>query len=386
MTTRRNFLQLAGTVAAGGVVQQYSTDIAAALKRATEGPKEVVWLQGQSCSGDSMSLLQGDYPSLSEVISDFRLDVTFHPTLMAQSGEGAIEAMSKEPDVLVVEGSIPTDMPSAATLGRKPNGEPKPLLEWVEELAPKAGYVIAAGNCASFGGLPAAENKKRLYDLGPNVTGAKGLQFEGREKGGVLGAEFTSQADLPVVNLAGCPTHPDYIILTLATVLNGHEPEVDRFQRPLPFFEDNVHDTCALRGYFDRGEFADKPGDEGCLYSVGCAGPYTYCDDSERLWNDGTSVCRNVGAPCIGCMEPRFWDRFSPFYEPVEKQNVAGVDVETAGAVAVGGAAVGIGAHAGRKAMGYGDTEDEEAPEANDEPSEDEEAAVASQGPDTQED
>jgi hydrogenase small subunit len=267
--------------------------------------------------------------------------------------------MSTEPDILVVEGSIPTDIPSAATLGLTPDGEKKPLLDWVAELAPRSGYVVAAGNCAAFGGLPAAENKKRLYDLGPNVTGAKGLQYEGREKGGVLGADFTSRGGLPVVNLAGCPTHPDYILLTLATVLNGHAPELDRYGRPLPFFEDNIHDTCALRGYFDRGEMAEKPGDDGCLYEVGCAGPYTYCDDSERLWNDGTSVCRNVGAPCIGCMEPEFWDRFSPFYEPVEEQNELGVDVETAGAVAVAGTAAGIGAHAARKATGYGDTEDE---------------------------
>ncbi|MGM0399649.1 MAG: twin-arginine translocation signal domain-containing protein, partial [Halobacteriota archaeon] len=255
MTTRRNFLRLAGTMAAGGVITQYSTDIASALEQATEGSAEVVWLQGQSCSGDSVSLLQGDYPSLSEVISDFRLEVTFHPTLMAESGEAAMDAMSTDPDVLVVEGSIPTDIPSAATLGYDENGEKKPLADWVEELAPKSDYVVATGNCSAYGGLPAAENKKRLYDLGPNVTGARGLQFDGREEGGVLGADFTSAAGLPVVNLAGCPTHPDYILLTLATVLNGHAPELDQYNRPLAFFEDNIHDTCALRGYFDRGEF-----------------------------------------------------------------------------------------------------------------------------------
>jgi len=362
MTTRRNFLRLASAMAAGGVIERHSADIASALEQATDGAKEVVWLQGQSCSGDSMSLLQGDYPSLSEVISDFRLNVTFHPTLMPSAGDDAIEAMSKQPDVLIVEGSIPTDLPTAATLGRRENGDPIPVQDWVEELAPKSRYVLTAGNCAAFGGLPAAKNRRQPNGMGENITGAKGLQFEGREKGGVLGEDFTSKAGLPVVNLAGCPTHPDYILLTLATVLNGHKPDLDRYNRPKPFFEDNIHDTCALRGYFDRGEFADKPGEEGCLLKVGCAGPWTYCDDSERLWNDGTSVCRNVGAPCIGCMEPEFWDRFSPFYEPVEQQNEVGVDVETAGAVAVGASVAGIGAHAGRKAMGYGDTEGEAPP------------------------
>ncbi len=360
MATRRNFLKLVGSTAAGGVITQYSSDIASALEQATEGSKDVVWLQGQGCSGDTVSLLQGDYPSLSEVISDFRLNVTFHPTVMPASGDAALDAMSRDPDVLIVEGSLPTEMPKAATLGRTADGEPIPVQDWVEELAPKADYVLTAGNCSAFGGLQAAENKTNLHDLGKNQTGAQGLQFEGREKGGVLGADFTSQAGLPVVNLAGCPTHPDYILLTLATVLNGYTPELDQYNRPSAFFEDNLHDTCMLRGEFDRGEFAENPGDDGCLYKVGCAGPYTHCDDSERLWNDGTSVCRNVGAPCIGCMEPEFWDRFSPFYDPVESQNRFGVDAQTAGAVALGGTAVGIGAHLGRKAMGYGDSEDEE--------------------------
>ncbi|MEF8774190.1 MAG: hypothetical protein V5A23_07065 [Halobacteriales archaeon] len=259
MTTRRNFLRLAGAMAAGGVIEQYGDDIGSALAQATDGPKEVVWLQGQSCSGDSMSLLQGDYPALSEVISDFRLEVTFHPTLMAASGDDALDAISREPDVLVVEGSIPTEMPKAATLGRKDNGDPIPVQDWVEDLAPKSHYVITAGNCAAFGGLPAAKNQRQPNGMDENITGAQGLQFERREEGGVLGNDFTSKAGLPVVNLAGCPTHPDYILLTLATVLNGHAPELDQYNRPLPFFEDNVHDTCALRGNFGRASSPRSP-------------------------------------------------------------------------------------------------------------------------------
>lgn len=358
-TSRRNFLELAGAMATGTVVSRYASDIASALEQATDGTKEVVWLQGQSCTGCTISLLQGEYPSLESVLSEFKLEVTFHPTIMAPSGETAIESMSDDPDVLVLEGAIPTEIPQAATLGRDDQGNRKPLYDWVQELAPKADVVVAVGNCASFGGWPAAENRKRLYDLGENVTGARGLQFEGERKRGVLGPDFESGAGLPVVNIGGCPAHPDYVLLTLATVLNGHTPELDEYNRPMPFYEPNVHDQCSLRGQFDRGEFAEHPGDDGCLYHVGCAGPYTWCDDSKRLWNGGTSVCRDVGAPCIGCMEPGFWDRFSPFYEPVEQQNLFGVDAETAGLAAVGATAVGIGAHAVRKATGYGRTEEE---------------------------
>lgn len=346
-------------MAAGAVVSQHTTELAAALEQATEGEKEVVWLQGQCCSGCTISLLQGEYPSLEDTLSEFRLEVSFHPTVMAESGEDAIESMSSDPDVFVLEGSIPVDIPEAATVGFDEQGNKKPIVDWVKELAPKADVVMGVGNCAAFGGWPAAENKKRLYDLGENVTGARGLQFEGHGRTGVFGPDFTSEAGLPVINIGGCPPQPDYILLTLASILNGHTPELDEYNRPYPFYKPLVHDQCSLRGAFDRGEFAEYPGDDGCLYAVGCAGPYTYCDDSKRLWNGGTSVCRDVGAPCIGCMEPNFWDRFSPFYKPVEEQNVLGVDADTAGKVAVGGATAGIGAHVGRKAMGYGDSDED---------------------------
>ena len=365
MTTRRNFLQLVGATAAGGVISQYGSEIASAFEQVADGSTEVVWFQGQSCTGCTISTLQAQYPTLETALNEFRLAVTFHPTIMPEAGEGALESMSTDPDVLIVEGSIPTDIPEAAMVGGRP------AREWVTDLAPKADVVVSVGNCAAFGGWPAAENKKRVYDLGENVTGARGLQFEQREQGGVLGADFTSGAGLPVVNLGGCPPNPDYVLLTLATVLNGHVPELDEYQRPLPFYEPLVHDNCMHRGYFDRGEFADRPGEEGCLLKQGCKGPYTHCDDQTRLWNDGTSVCLNVSAPCIGCMEPGFWDRFSPFQQELEGMGVlGGVSATQAGAVAVGSAAVGIGAHYARRAMGYGKFETAERTETPDEETE----------------
>ena len=52
-----------------------------------------------------------------------------------------------------------------------------------------------------------------------------------------------------------------------------------------------------------------------CLYKVGCRGPETYNNCPIAKFNDGTSWPVEAGAPCIGCSEPAFWDKFTPFYE-----------------------------------------------------------------------
>ena len=76
------------------------------------------------------------------------------------------------------------------------------------------------------------------------------------------------------------------------------------------------------RWLFDTGRFAKKPGDEGCLYLLGCKGPMTYADCPDRLWNAGTNWCVGAGAPCTGCAEARSFDRFGPVYEKVTDERL----------------------------------------------------------------
>ncbi|MUV90104.1 [NiFe] hydrogenase small subunit HydA [Halapricum sp. CBA1109] len=310
-----DFTELAQDVDPGTVMTEYGEEIAAALGRATSGEIDVTWIQAQSCTGCTMSMLQGEFPGVEEALSEFREAISFHPTLMTAGGSQALEELSESPDILIVEGSIPTEVPRAATLGHDEHGEPRPILDWVVSMAETAEYIVASGSCSAYGGLPAANAGQAPDKGGRGPTGAKGLQFEGMDEGGVFGPDFETESGLPVVNIPGCPAHPDHTLLTLATLLNGHEPELDDEQRPLPFFEPNVHATCSLLDDFSDGNMADHPGDDGCLAEVGCAGFFAFCDDSHRLRNDGTAICRTAGAPCIGCVEPDFWDRFSPFYE-----------------------------------------------------------------------
>ena len=51
-----------------------------------------------------------------------------------------------------------------------------------------------------------------------------------------------------------------------------------------------------------------------CLYELGCKGPVTYNNCPKVKFNQTNWPIR-AGAPCIGCSEPGFWDKLSPFYE-----------------------------------------------------------------------
>jgi coenzyme F420-reducing hydrogenase gamma subunit len=72
----------------------------------------------------------------------------------------------------------------------------------IQELTEKAEYVVAVGTCASYGGIHAAP---------PNPTDCIGMQFDKRNPGGLLSAEWRSRKGLPVINMSGCPAHPNAI-------------------------------------------------------------------------------------------------------------------------------------------------------------------------------
>jgi Ni,Fe-hydrogenase I small subunit len=103
-------------------------------------------------------------------------------------------------DILCVEGAIVRG-PGGTGMYDTLDGRPKKDL--VTALARRARYVIAAGTCASFGGISA----------GGDID-AVGLQFQKSVRGGFLGAEFTSAAGAPVINLPGCPCHCEVIGVT----------------------------------------------------------------------------------------------------------------------------------------------------------------------------
>jgi len=269
----------------------------------------VVWIQAATCSGCSVSVLNSAAPKitdvlLSEVIPGRHVNLRFQATVMAGSGEPVVEVLDAaakgDPGsyVLVVEGSIPTrDGGVYGTLGEEP------MVDRVVALAKNAMAIVGLGTCASFGGIFAAD---------PNPGGCVSVGALLKEKG----------IDAPLINVPGCPPHPDWFIGTIATILVGglSAVEVDELGRPTRFFGRLIHENCPRRAYFDEGKFAQHLSDEGCLYELGCKGTIAHADCPLRRWNNGTNWVIGSGAPCNGCVEPEFPDLISPFYERLPEE------------------------------------------------------------------
>jgi hydrogenase small subunit len=181
--------------------------------------------------------------------------------------------------ILVVEGAIPTASSGRYCYVWDEGGRSVTMADAVSSLAATAQYVVAVGTCASFGGIPAV--------YGP--SGAVGVgEFLGR----------------PVLNLPGCPAHPDWIIGSLVQVLTGAMPKLDSHNRPTTFYRSEVIDERCPREDADE---ATQFGQEGrCLEELGCKGPQAHADCDTRKWNNGQNWCIGANGLCLACTEPDF--------------------------------------------------------------------------------
>lgn len=299
--SRRGFLKtITGTAAGIGLSQVFNPALVSAMKKALEH-HPVLWIQGQGCTGCSVSLLNSVDPSIADVLLKV-ISLQFHPTVMASEGETALENLYKIAEEykgkfsLAVEGAIPMAAEGKYCVVGELDHKEITMVDMVKDLGAKAGSVLAVGTCASYGGIPAAEGSE---------TGATGV------------IEFfkTYGIKTPVVNIPGCPPHPDWIVGSIAHLLTKGIPELDDDARPLIFYGENIHDNCPHLVQYDAGEMAEKLSDaNGCRMDLGCKGPETNADCFKRKWNSGMNWCVD-NAVCIGCVEPGFPDASSPFYE-----------------------------------------------------------------------
>src|ERR1700704_5249405 len=214
----------------------------------TPAVKEVhiLWITaGLSCDGDSVSVTAAEQPSIEDVllgaIPGLPKVHLHNPVLAMENGDDFMKFFYEaekgrlDPFVLVVEGSIPNERIKRegywAAMGTDPKtGQPITTCEWIDRLAPKAWGVIAAGTCATYGGIHA---------MAGNPTGCMGLAD-------YLGWEWRSKAGLPIVNVPGCPVQPDNFMETVLYLLRqavGKAPMIplDEMLRPAWLFGESVH-------------------------------------------------------------------------------------------------------------------------------------------------
>jgi len=298
--SRRDFLKFCSIVSATmGLAPSFAPKIAEALTSPQRPP--VVWLSFAECTGCPESLLRTSYPWVDELLLEI-ISLDYNETIMAAAGNQAEDVLQatvqKNPGkfICVVDGAIPTANDGVYGMigGRK-------MIDIAKDICPKALANICIGTCSSFGGIQAAA---------PNPTGAKDLES-------ALGEALKT----PVVKIPGCPPNGINFVATVVNfLLFGKLPALDDKKRPLFAYGKTIHDTCTRRSHYEAGEFVTEFGSKEaemgyCLFQVGCKGPETYNNCATAKFNEGTSWPVQAGHPCIGCSEPDFWDKMSPFYK-----------------------------------------------------------------------
>src|SRR5271167_549857 len=164
---------------------EYAVMASAEVHRGTRSPVteiEVLWITaGLGCDGDTIAMTAATQPSIEDVVLGqlpWIPKVNLHnPFLAMENGDDFLRRFhlaaegELAPFILVVEGSIPNENNKEegywASFGTdQKTGQPITTCEWIDRLAPKAWAVIAAGTCATYGGIHAMEG---------NPTGCMGL-------------------------------------------------------------------------------------------------------------------------------------------------------------------------------------------------------------------
>lgn len=251
----------------------------------------LIWLEACGCSGNIISLLNGENPDVVFFLNSM-VNMTYNNSLMADEGEVAFKRFLDTLEtefILAVEGAVSTKDNGLYNVIAKYNDKYITGMEAVTMAGEKAKYVLAVGSCASYGGPSAGR---------PNPSGSKSVyDFLDRE----------------VIRVPGCPSHPQWIMGTIAHIISFGKPTLDRENRPIIFYGITIHDRCTRRSYFEKGMFAEKLGDKECMFKLGCRGPITRTDCPIRRWN--TSINWPIGdnTPCIGCARNGFPDSMEPF-------------------------------------------------------------------------
>ncbi len=143
---------------------------------------DVLWMTaGLSCDGDTITMTAATQPSIEDIVLGALPWIPnvnlYNPFLAFENGDEFMKVFHQaaegpsRPFIFVLEGSVPDEENKAegywASFGTDAaTGQPITTCEWIDRLAPKAWAVIAAGTCATYGGIHAMDG---------NPTGCMGL-------------------------------------------------------------------------------------------------------------------------------------------------------------------------------------------------------------------
>ena len=241
----------------------------------------VVWFQAITCNGNTHSLLSANSSRLELFFDSFNL--IYHPSLTIEKTLDDILNQKEQIDFLLIEGAITSNEKFFSISNDT-------TFNLLNKLALQSKYIIAVGSCASNGGIHAKFTQNN--DI-------KGINDS-------IDKETINKLEHSIVNLTGCPVHPEWILQTLFSLRDYGKMNLDEEKRPKELYSTLAHHGCTRNEYFEwkvEGSFGAK---EGCLfYDQGCRGPMTHSSCNKILWNDISSKTR-VGMPCIGCTESDF--------------------------------------------------------------------------------
>jgi len=373
--TRRDFLKYC-SVAAGALGLSASTLMKIENVLANPAAPTVVWIAGSACTGCTMSLLNSVFYTTVDDLLLNRINLAYLDTAMATAGayvngtqypganalQAAHDAYNAGGYVLVVEGAIPVGTPTGGAAGDYcrigalvPGSTVDTMLEVTEAFAQKALAILCVGTCSSFGGIPGARG---------NVPNAKGVMYSGTTPGGAIVTNALEIRNRPAgsiaaktFNISGCPPHPDWIVGTIAHILDTNVtlPGVTSYARPVDygygeyqcnagpcpwrynntpsrnnsnsgtdnstsFTEPDYNQRYPLGNSKNLGKYKWTRTDLGCIGILGCKGRKTKADCSRRRWNAdaaenyGVNWCVGSRAGCHGCTEPAFPDKVGKFF------------------------------------------------------------------------
>ena len=285
--SRRDFL--AWTVAAGVALNvEFNLDnVNNVLAAETDPP--IIWIQGSGCSGCTISMLNVTNPTTIDDVLLNKISMKYNSTIMTASSDLAMQTLDQSATqynsqfILVIEGGVPTGASGNYCVIGEVDGVALTMQQAVLKYGPMAKYVVAAGTCASFGGVSAT---------GANATACKSVK-----------TILTGKTTNPVINLPGCPVHPTVLIQSLLDLILIGKPTIDSNNRPTKYYAKNVHDTCERREGSDATAIGQAT---GCFEEFGCMGVYCKNVCMSMKWNNGVAWCIGVNYPCIGCANPTF--------------------------------------------------------------------------------